>query len=163
MITTLPIVPANLKKLKAGDEILFRFVENCNGFLVKGPDWSKKVKRLTFSVLNFGCVFFMDDDGDKYSLHEGCFVPKENTEIPFSVEMGEHINSFPSYIYKAKNYYSFIFATLRTKECETGYKRAREFSDRLEVKQETESYNKDFLAAHEVTDLDSFIATVRPQ
>jgi hypothetical protein len=133
MITTLPIIPANFRKLRVGDEILFRFATEYNGSLILSSDCSKKVKRLDLTLLNFA---FISMDDDKYSLHEACFIPKGNVDYPFASEVEQDINKYPSYIYRyAKNHYAFLFATLETKDA-GGYKAAREFIDRLEIKKE---------------------------
>ena len=132
MITTLPIVPANFRKLRAGDEILFRFVTEYNGTLILSSDCSKKVKRLHFTPLNFA---FISTDDDRYSLHEACFILKGNTDIPFAVEVEQDINKYPSHIYRyAKKHYAFLFARLEADK--NGYKIARKFIDRLEIKKE---------------------------
>ena len=133
MITTLPIVPANFKALKIGDEIIFRFVTEYNGTLILSSDCSKKVKRLDLTPLNFA---FISTDDDRYSLHEACFIPKENTDIPFAVEQAVYINCYPSHIYRyAKNYYAFLFARLEVED-KNGYKIAKKFIDRLKVTEE---------------------------
>ena len=165
MIITLPIVPANFKNLRLGDEILFRFFKEHNGFLVPWIDALQKVKKLDSSLMNYKYIGVEDSE---YNLHEGCFVLKENTEFPFADEMGNELDKYPSHIYRySQGYYAFLFATLQTSEDKTGRKIAKDFADRLEVKAEQESYNKAFLESHGVTDLDSLVAKVdaaiRPQ
>jgi hypothetical protein len=156
MIITLPIVPANFQKLRLGDEILFRFFKEWNGALIHCSILHQKVKKLETTISNYR---FLRTEDPVYNLHEGCFILKENTDFPFADEMGSELNRYQSHIYRySQRYYAFLFARLKTKD--TGYKIAEDFTNRLEVREETESYNKAFLESHGVTDLDSLVAKV---
>ena len=165
MIITLPIVPANFRNLRLGDEILFRFFKEHNGFLVPWSDALQKVKKLDLSLMNYKYIGVEDSE---YNLHEGCFILKENTEFPFGDEIGSEIGKYPSHIYRCRQgYYAFLFARLQTED-KTGRKIAKDFADRLEGKEEQESYDylKAFLKSYDITVLDSLVAEVdaiRPQ
>jgi len=164
MITTLPIVPANIRHLLVGDEILFRFFKEWAGSLIHCSIHHETIRKLDLTPSNNAFLWTENPD---YNIHEKYFILKEKTDYPFSNEMGNEIDRYQSHIYRySQGYYAFLFATLRGKDDEEGYKIAREFSDRLEVRQETEAYNKAFLKSHGVTDLDSLVAKVnaiRPQ
>ena len=160
MIITLPMVPANFKNLRPSDEILFRFFKEWNGALIHCAIHHQTVKKLDLTPSNYGFIWTENPD---YNLHEGYLISKENTDFPFANEMGNEIDRYQSHIYRySRDYYAFLFATLQTNEDEI----AREFSDRLEVREETESHNKAFLESYGITDLDSLVAKVnaiRPQ
>jgi len=126
MITTLPVVPANIKSVQVGDEILFRFFKEWQGSLIHCAIHHQTIRKLDLAPSNNAFLWTEDK--------------KEKTD--------------------------FLFARIKTNDDQDGYKIAREFSDRLEVREETEAYNKAFLSAHGVTDLDSVvfkINAIRPQ
>jgi len=164
MITTLPIVPANFKKLRVGDQILFRLFKEWQGSLIHRAINHKTIRKLDLTPS--GNAFLWTEDPE-YHFHEAHFVPKEKTDYPFANQMGNEINKYQSHIYRySQGYYAFLFATLCTKDEKEGYKTAREFCNRLEVREETEACNKAFLESHGVTDLDSLVAkinAIRPQ
>ena len=164
MITALPIVPANFRQLRVGDQVLFRFFKEWQGSLIHCAINHKTIRKLDLTPS--GNAFLWTEDPE-YHFHEAYFIPKEKTGVPFANEMGNEIDRYQSHIYRySQGYYAFLFATLQTKDDEESYKAAREFSNRLEVREETESYNNAFLESHGVTDLDSLVVKVnaiRPQ
>jgi len=127
MITTLPIVPANIKHLRLGDEILFRFFKEWQGSLIHCTIHHQTIRKLDLAPSNKAFLWTENPD---YNIHEGYFIPKEKTDYPFANEMGNEIDRYQSHIYRySQGYYAFLFARLETKDDQSGYRATREFID----------------------------------